>query len=135
MRLFLIINLFLILFNTAAAQDSLIRKSIYFGGGSYYVDEFQGTQIAEFINSVDDISKYEIVLFSHTDNIGGKQYNEWLSYMRSEAVKYELIQLGIRKEEIESKSFGQDNPLYSNKSSDGRVMNRRVDIILVPITL
>ncbi|QSE96416.1 OmpA family protein [Fulvivirga lutea] len=134
MRLFLFINFAFCIALAAQGQDSLIRKSIYFGGGSYYIDEYQGDEIIDFLNSIDDLTKYEIVLFSHTDNIGGKQYNEWLSHMRSEAVKYELIQFGIREEEIDIRAFGQDNPLYSNKSSDGRVMNRRVDIILVPIT-
>lgn len=114
-------------------DDDLIKLSIYFGGGSYFVDEAQSQLIDQFINKVENIETYEVVLFSHTDNIGGKEFNEWLSEMRSRAVLIELTNLGIPEELIEIKDFGLSNPLYKNNSTGGRMMNRRVDIILVPI--
>ncbi|MEQ8241851.1 OmpA family protein [Fulvivirga sp.] len=113
--------------------DSLIRKSIFFGGGSYYVDEYQSIELQDFILNVEKLENYEIVLFSHTDNIGGKEYNEWLSFMRSTAVQDKLIEIGIAEEMMEIKNFGMNNPLYRNSSYNGRHMNRRVDVILVPI--
>lgn len=113
--------------------DSLIRKSIFFGGGSYYVDEYQSTELQDFILNVEKLENYEIVLFSHTDNIGGQEYNEWLSFMRSTAVQDKLIEIGIAEEMVEIKNFGMNNPLYRNSSYNGRHMNRRVDVILVPI--
>lgn len=113
--------------------DSLIRKSIYFGGGSYYVDEYQSTELQDFILNVEKLENYEIVLFSHTDNIGGKEYNEWLSFMRSTAVQDKLLEIGIAEEMMQIKNFGMNNPLYRNSSNSGRHMNRRVDVILVPV--
>ncbi|MTI39340.1 OmpA family protein [Fulvivirga lutimaris] len=113
--------------------DSLIRKSIFFGGGSYYIDEYQSLELQDFILNVEKLENYEIVLFSHTDNIGGKEYNEWLSFMRSTAVQDKLIEIGIAEELMEIKNFGMNNPLYRNSSYKGRHMNRRVDVILVPI--
>ena len=133
-RLFIIL-LFLIGHFVCAQQetDKLIRKSIYFGGGSYYIDELQKDELRNFLSDFESFDNYEIVIFSHTDNIGGKEYNEWLSMMRSHAVVYELIQHGIPDDIIEKKDFGQENPLYTNQSWDGRLMNRRVDVILVPL--
>lgn len=115
-------------------EDNLIRKSIFFGGGSYFIDDFQKEELSLFLNDIEDIKTYEIVIFSHTDNIGGKEYNEWLSMMRSEAVIDQLIINGIPRNLTEIRDFGQANPLYTNQSTGGRMMNRRVDIILVPIT-
>ncbi|TRX59583.1 OmpA family protein [Fulvivirga sp. M361] len=115
------------------SQDSLLIKSIYFGGGSYYVDEFQVAELYDFINSVEQLENYEIIVFSHTDNIGGIEYNEWLSKMRGEAVVDRLLLKGIAKELIEIRDFGLTNPLYTNYSGSGRRGNRRVDVILWPM--
>lgn len=115
------------------AQDSLIVKSIYFGGGSFYIDDIQVLEIKEFIESVENLEYYEVVIFSHTDNIGGKEYNEWLSKMRSLSVYQELLNINVPKELMEIKDLGYSNPLYTNRSHGGRRMNRRVDIILSPV--
>ncbi|UII31008.1 OmpA family protein [Fulvivirga ulvae] len=117
----------------ASSQDSLIRTSIYFGGGSYYIDEFQVEELQQFIESIERLENYEVIVFSHTDNIGGREYNEWLSRMRSGAVIEELLEMQVPAELIKTRNFGLSNPLYTNTSHNGRVMNRRVDVILWPI--
>ena len=117
----------------AQEEESLIRKSIYFGGGSYYIVRFQLTELKLFMESVDDLRNYEIILFSHTDPIGGKEYNEWLSQKRSEAVFEQLLRMDIPEEQIKIRDFGRDNPLYTNQTGQGRQLNRRVDVILWPV--
>lgn len=111
-----------------------LRKSIYFGGGSYYVDEFQAEDLFHWLDSIPNLlEKYEIHLISHTDPIGGKQYNEWLSKMRSEAVQALLIQREIPEHKISVKDWGLDNPVFRNDTRKGMSLNRRVDVILYPI--
>src|SRR3990170_5478438 len=118
---------------TAQQQDE-IRKSIYFGGGSYYVDEYQIDELYIWLDSIPNaLDKYDIQLISHTDPIGGKEYNEWLSKMRSEAVQQILLKRDIPERKISIKDWGLDNPVYSNRSYSGMQMNRRVDVILYPI--
>ena len=135
MRVLIIFIAFILLSGVSSAQEeeSLIRKSIYFGGGSYYVDPGQILELKKFMESVEDIRNYEVILFSHTDPIGGKEYNEWLSRKRSEAVFHELLQMNIPEELIKIRDFGRDNPLYTNTSGRGRQLNRRVDVILWPV--
>jgi outer membrane protein OmpA-like peptidoglycan-associated protein len=117
-----------------AQQQDEIRKSIYFGGGSFYIDEFQAIELSRWIDSIPNLlEKYEVQLISHTDPIGGKQYNEWLSKMRGEAVFQLLIQKDIPEKLIHTKDWGLENPVYSNETFNGMVMNRRVDVILHPI--
>ena len=89
------------------SEESLLRKSIYFGGGSYYIDRFQITELKQFMESVEDINNYEVILFSHTDPIGGKEYNEWLSMMRSQAVFHQLILMEIPEELIEIRDLSE----------------------------
>jgi outer membrane protein OmpA-like peptidoglycan-associated protein len=117
-----------------AQQQDEIRKSIYFGGGSYYVDEYQIDELYIWLDSIPNaLDRYDIQLISHTDPIGGKEYNEWLSKMRSEAVQKILLRRDIPERKISIKDWGLDNPVYSNHSYGGMQMNRRVDVILYPI--
>jgi len=118
----------------AFAQQDEIRKSIYFDGGSYYIDEQQATELMHWIDSIPNLlDKYQIQLISHTDPIGGKQYNEWLSEMRSGAVYQLLIDQHIPEKIISIKDWGLENPVNQNDSWRGRIMNRRVDVIIHPI--
>ena len=119
---------------TSQAQQDEIRKSIYFGGGSYDVDDDQATALFDWLDSIPNLlDKYDIHLISHTDPIGGREYNEWLSKMRSETVQQLLYRMAIPERKISIKDWGLDNPVYSNTTYHGMEMNRRVDVILYPI--
>ncbi len=114
-------------------SDELIR-SIYFGGGSYDIDEFQADELVNWLDSIPNLlEKYDIHLISHTDPIGGRQYNEWLSKMRSLAVLELLMQHNIPENKITVKDWGIENPVYRNDTRRGMSMNRRVDVILYPL--
>lgn len=110
-----------------------IRKSIYFGGGSYDIDEFQQQDLLHWLDSIPNLDRYEIHLISHTDPIGGKRYNEWLSQMRSESVEQIILQKNVPQHKISRKNWGLENAVYSNQTYRGMQMNRRVDVILYPI--
>ncbi|MDN5212031.1 OmpA family protein [Fulvivirgaceae bacterium BMA12] len=113
--------------------DSVIIKSIYFGPGSNYVDERQTLELFRLIDGIENLQSFQISITSHTDNIGGAEYNQWLSNMRSEAVIQKLLLKGIPMDQIHIKDFGQHNPLYNNANWQGRMKNRRVDIIFSPM--
>jgi outer membrane protein OmpA-like peptidoglycan-associated protein len=135
-NLFLILIVVFISVADAQQQQEEIRMSIYFGGGSYDIDSYQSEEFFHWIDSIKTLNildKYEVQLISHTDPIGGKEYNEWLSQMRSEAVKQLLLQKEIPEKKISVKDWGLDNAVYSNRSRQGMRMNRRVDIILYPL--
>lgn len=134
----LLTMLFLSVVSSVTAQSSEtsdeIRMSIYFGGGSYYIDEEQAGELYHWLDSVPNLlEKYDIQLISHTDPIGGREYNAWLSQMRSEAVQQLLLQKDIPEHKISAKDWGLENPVYSNDSYAGMRMNRRVDVILYPV--
>lgn len=117
------------------SQNTERIKSVFFGGGSAYIDAEQAAEIKAFIQSVPNLESYQISISSHTDNIGGAEYNQWLSEKRSDAVTYELGQNQIPPERIGRIDNGQFNPLYDNRTLNGRMANRRVDIILTPLFL
>lgn len=93
--------------SSAQQQQDEIRKSIFFGGGSYYIDQDQALKLNHWLDSIPNLlEKYDIHLISHTDPIGGKEYNEWLSRMRSGAVQGLLLQRAIPEHKITAKDWG-----------------------------
>ncbi len=112
-----------------------IQRSIYFGGGSWYIDGQQRQSLWEVVNDIPNIEFYEISIMSHTDPIGGREFNEYLSRMRSQSVIDLLRKFGMPQEIIKYKDFAFDEPAYDNNTWEGRARNRRVDILFTPIAL
>lgn len=79
------------------------------------------------------LEKYQIQLTSHTDPVGGKEFNQWLSKMRSEAVFQLLLEMSIPDYLIHIKDWDYENAVYRNDNYYGRMLNRRVDVVLHPV--
>ena len=136
MKRLIIIGVFMVYSNVGLSQGNHeeLRKSIYFNGGSYYIDQEQVLMLTDWLDSIPNLlDKYQIQLISHTDPIGGKEFNEWLSKMRSQSVQEVLIRKDIPENFISIKDWGYENPVYQNDSRRGMRMNRRVDVILHPL--
>ena len=67
----------------------------------------------------------------HTDNTGDAAHNMTLSQQRADAVKVELVNLGIDNTRLMTKGFGDTKPLDSNDTSEGRANNRRVEFVKI----
>ncbi|MDN5201979.1 OmpA family protein [Fulvivirgaceae bacterium BMA10] len=135
MKKALFVTLFSFFSIACFSQEPALIKSIYFGGGSYYIDLQQKQELHYLLDSIPNIEAYQITIHSHTDNIGGAEYNEWLSMQRSNSALRQLLLKNIPKEVISIEDFGQFNPVYDNSTHLGRMRNRRVDIIFWPIVL
>lgn len=110
-------------------------KSIYFGGGSYYIDGIQEGELFEWLDSFPRLEQYEIIIQSHTDNIGSLAFNQRLSEMRSQSVYIKLMEYQVQPEAVEIVDFGEYLPTYRNDSYHGKLANRRADVILKPVSL
>jgi len=64
----------------------------------------------------------------HTDDQGSADYNYRLSEERAEAVKDFLVEQGIDGSRITTRGFGFDKPITSNATSEGREINRRIEM-------
>ncbi len=72
-----------------------------------------------------------VLIEGHTDNVGSDEYNLGLSERRAEAVKQALVTKGIGEERIITKGYGKKYPVASNSTSEGRQLNRRVEIVVL----
>lgn len=67
----------------------------------------------------------------HTDNRGGAAYNHGLSQKRAASVVKWLVSHGIEAGRLTSVGYGQERPLDSNATDEGRQNNRRVEFHIV----
>lgn len=121
------------------AQEEPIQDyyifSIYFGGGSHYITPEQEQELYKWLDGIPGLEHHRISVHSHTDDIGSKQYNDWLSQMRSDSAIEKLINHGIDPQRISIEDFGELNPVYDNSTWEGKLKNRRVDIIIKPVEI
>ena len=85
----------------------------------------QAKQVADLLRS--SSGDVRIVLQGHTDYIGSDAYNMKLGMDRAEAVKKELVDLGISATRLSTISFGESKPLDPDRTDDARAKNRRVE--------
>ena len=112
-------------------QLNQYAKTILFDTGKATI-KFQSAEVLNQIINV--LKKYPNSRFrieGHTDSTGKKAKNIELSQNRADAVKIYLIQGGIASERLESKGYGPEKPIASNKNKKGRALNRRVEINLI----
>lgn len=69
-------------------------------------------------------------IIGHTDNQGSQSYNLDLSLRRAESVAMFLSAQGLPNRRLITQGHGEQEPIASNATAEGRQMNRRVDIIL-----
>lgn len=76
-------------------------------------------------------SRIEVV--GHTDNTGGAAYNQDLSQRRASSVASILLNSGVPSGRVSAYGRGEDQPIATNLTPEGRALNRRVEIIIRPV--
>ena len=95
---------------------------------------------AQFFKVLDGVAqvakKYDktiIEIAGHTDNVGGADFNRQLSQRRASAVAQYLQSRGVAEQRIITAAGGEDHPIASNSTDQGRAANRRVEMTLAPL--
>ncbi len=73
----------------------------------------------------------DIRIEGHTDSTGPAQLNLRLSRERAEAVRDALVERGIDRDRLNAVGMGEDFPIATNETEQGRASNRRVDVIVL----
>jgi outer membrane protein OmpA-like peptidoglycan-associated protein len=107
-----------------------IAKNIYF-----HVDKATLQDISfEPLNQLADIlTRYpnaKLTIEGHTDNTGSNAHNLTLSNNRAKAVVDYLVSKGIDASRLTAVGFGEEKPVTTNKTAEGRTLNRRVELKL-----
>lgn len=83
------------------------------------------------------LAQYEsslIDVVGHTDSVGSAAYNQDLSQRRADTVADFMSRRGVLPARIAAFGRGEDQPVASNETESGRALNRRVEIVITPLT-
>ncbi len=73
-----------------------------------------------------------VQVVGHTDNTGDAGYNQSLSLRRAQAVTAVLASEGVNTLRMQAIGRGEDAPVATNLTPEGRQLNRRVEIVIIP---
>lgn len=71
----------------------------------------------------------DVEVAGHTCSIGTEEYNLGLSQRRAEAVRNYLVSKGVSADRLTVRGYGESRPAVSNATREGRVQNRRVELV------
>ncbi|MGB3316215.1 MAG: OmpA family protein [Albidovulum sp.] len=129
----------------AQIQDSRIRvinegnqlRVVMPDGILFAVDsaEVNGAVRSDLFAVADNLNRYpdsRVEVIGHTDNTGSAAYNQDLSHRRAKAVAKILRNSGVSRDRVAAYGRGEDAPVASNLTPEGRQQNRRVEILIIP---
>jgi len=114
-------------------EQTFTEDRVKFKSAKYDLSKDSQAALDEFAGKVKGLNEpYFVEIQGHTDNIGGKRYNEDLGERRSESVRRYLSksqQMPLNR--MSTISYGDSAPVSSNKTRKGRAENRRVVLVVL----
>lgn len=108
-----------------------VLRNIFFDLDKYELKEKSFLELDKIVVLLNENPTMKIELIGHTDNQGQKQYNQLLSENRAKSVVNYLISKGINKARLSYKGKGDQEPLGSNTTEEGKALNRRTELKIV----
>jgi len=118
----------------STATQIKLKEKVYFRTGSDRLEprSFPILRVlAQFLKAKQDIE--EVMIEGHTDNRGDREQNVDLSERRARRVKSFLVQEGVAVGRLRAKGYGPKKPIATNKTTQGRAENRRVQFLILRI--
>lgn len=109
---------------------AVVQNELLFAFDSFELSEDVKGILDKLIPVIEDVPDTKLKIIGHTDNIGGKSYNDNLSLNRAKSVASYLSAGGIDRNSIIEQGKGFSQPVADNTTEQGRAKNRRVEIFI-----
>ncbi|TCP40605.1 OmpA family protein [Rhodovulum marinum] len=117
-----------------ALDGHAVLRDLDFATGSATLAEGDFPSLTALARYLDDNPDLSVMLVGHTDAVGALDNNIALSRRRAQAVRAYLVdRLGVPADRVSAEGAGYLAPLASNRTEDGRMQNRRVEVILTSV--
>ena len=119
--------------NDGEALKVTFDSGILFATNSSTVSSASKSALRNLAQSLNQNPDTDIKIIGHTDSTGKVDYNQTLSEKRAKSVySYLLEDQGVSSKRMTYEGKGIHEPIADNKTVEGRALNRRVEILILP---
>jgi outer membrane protein OmpA-like peptidoglycan-associated protein len=110
-----------------------LDSAVLFEVGSFVLKPSALNELATVMGEVRSFEKFRVHVTGHTDSDGSDAYNQQLSQQRAQSVvNYMTSTVGISGNVVSAFGRGENSPIASNVTPEGKAKNRRVEITVIP---
>jgi OOP family OmpA-OmpF porin len=115
-------------------RGEIVLPTIQFGVGSARLAPGSSPTLNEVADILKQNPDVTVEIGGHTDNEGPARLNRKISLERAEEVKLYLAARGVPSAQMVTKGYGEVHPIASNRHAEGRALNRRIELKILPPT-
>lgn len=114
----------------APVEEKIVLRDILFDFDKSTIREVSYPKLDRAVDALKDKPGKDITVAGHTDSIGTEAYNQKLSEARAKSVTDYFVSKGIEADRIRAVGMGESAPEADNTTSEGRALNRRIELTL-----
>lgn len=114
--------------NSLGCQDALVLEGVNFEFDSAQLTAEAQQELRVVAQRLANNPNVRVRVSGHTDSRGNAEYNKRLSQSRAESVAAFLNQSGVGSDRMMATGYGEERPVASNDTPEGRAENRRVEL-------
>jgi len=113
----------------AVAPAPLVMEGVNFDFDKAVIRQEDIPKLDRDVATLKEWGDVKVEVAGHTCSIGTDEYNMGLSQRRADAVRNYLISKGVPADRLTAKGYGESQPIADNATEEGRVQNRRVELV------
>lgn len=121
-----------IITNTGDRLIVTLPQDILFATDSFAVRPDLQRDLNTVAGNLQAYPESTIQIIGHTDSDGDANYNQGLSERRAGSVSGVLLNAGVSSNRMQTVGLGENQPVASNLTPEGKAQNRRVEIVILP---
>ncbi len=113
----------------AEIKSDIILEGVAFTSSKAELQPSSFESLDKVVESMLAYPEVTVEIQGHTDNTGSAALNRDLSQQRADSVRAYLEMKGVAAERMTTVGYGEDSPIATNASKEGRALNRRVELV------
>jgi outer membrane protein OmpA-like peptidoglycan-associated protein len=110
-------------------EEAFVFEGVFFNTNRATIQAESFPRLDRVVEYMTHRSTARIRVSGHTDNVGNPRRNQQLSEARAEAVRTYLVEHGIDESRVEAIGYGDERPIASNDTEEGKAQNRRIEAV------
>ncbi|NOX38981.1 MAG: OmpA family protein [Alphaproteobacteria bacterium] len=122
----------IVIVNTGSQLDLTFPEAIIFDGAGADLSIGIKGRLAILASNINNFPNTTVGIFGHTDSNGPASFNLQLSADRADAIYNLFVRAGVSIGRLTATGRGETDPVATNLTAEGRLKNRRIEIIIRP---